>query len=96
MPPGATPDASATQTKQEKGGYFPKADAPLTPPSSNVRWGFRVSGSRSRSDAAWETGNRGQRIMNDDKGYFERTELRRCANGLAGAQNDGAALVAVM
>jgi hypothetical protein len=35
--PGATPDASATQTKQEKGGYFPKADAPLTPPSSNVR-----------------------------------------------------------
>jgi hypothetical protein len=34
---GATPDASTTQTKQEKGGYFPKADAPLTPPSSNVR-----------------------------------------------------------
>ena|SRR5258708_39514957 len=27
--PGATPDASTTQPKQEKGGYFPKADAPL-------------------------------------------------------------------
>ena len=35
--PGATPDASTTQTKQEKSGYIPKADAPLTPPSSNVR-----------------------------------------------------------
>jgi hypothetical protein len=35
--PGATPDASTTQSKQEKSGYIPKADAPLTPPSSNVR-----------------------------------------------------------
>jgi len=35
--PGATPDASTTQTKQEKSGYISKPDAPLSPPSSNVR-----------------------------------------------------------
>jgi hypothetical protein len=35
--PGATPDASTTQTKQQKGDYFSKPDAPLTPPTSNVR-----------------------------------------------------------
>jgi len=35
--PGATPDADTTQTKQQKGDYFPNAGAPLVPPSSNVR-----------------------------------------------------------
>ena len=34
--PGATPNASTTETKQEKSGYFPNADAPLVPPSSTT------------------------------------------------------------
>jgi hypothetical protein len=34
--------------------------------------------------------------MWNDKGYFLRSEYRRFANGLVGAQNDGAALVALM
>lgn len=29
--PGATPDAATTQSKQEKGGYFPTPDSPLAP-----------------------------------------------------------------
>ena len=29
--PSATPDAASTQSKQEKGGYFPNPDAPLAP-----------------------------------------------------------------
>lgn len=35
--PGATPDASTTQQKQQKSGYQPSADAPLVPPSSSVK-----------------------------------------------------------
>jgi hypothetical protein len=35
--PGATPDASTTQQKQQKSGYQPSPDAPLVPPQSNVR-----------------------------------------------------------
>ena len=35
--PGATPDSSTTQTKQQKGGYFPNADAPLEAPTSTTR-----------------------------------------------------------
>lgn len=35
--PGATPDASTTQQKQQKSGYQPNADAPLVPPSSSVK-----------------------------------------------------------
>jgi len=35
--PGATPNPNTTETRQEKSGYFPNADAPLVPPQSNVR-----------------------------------------------------------
>jgi len=34
--PGATPNPNSTQTKQDKSGYFPNADAPLVPPSSTA------------------------------------------------------------
>lgn len=34
---GATPDANTTETRQQKSGYFPNADAPLVPSSNNVR-----------------------------------------------------------